>query len=181
MADNLEDTRDIVAELEGLLAKSVEHAKELPKWMRKLLGITDEVAILKAEIAKLEADGADAADENTDNTLKGIFGNQQIRDLIGSQLTFMSAFTAQIKGAVAMANKLKVAFMANPIIAILALAAILVADLARNWMKVREEMGGTVLQAGQLALEISKAQRGSLLLQFQGELVRNTAAAIAEE
>ncbi len=43
MADNLEDTKDIVAELEELLRKSKEHAKELPKFMRKLLGITDEV------------------------------------------------------------------------------------------------------------------------------------------
>ena len=72
MADNLEDTRDIVAELEDLLAKSVEHAKELPKWMRKLLGITDEVAILKAEIARLSGEEAEAADENTENTKKGI-------------------------------------------------------------------------------------------------------------
>ena len=46
MADNLEDTKDIVAELEGLLAKSVEHAKELPKWMRKLLGVVDEVVVV---------------------------------------------------------------------------------------------------------------------------------------
>ena len=76
MADNLEDTKDIVAELEGLLAKSVEHAKELPKWMRKLLGVVDEVAILKAEIARLEEDGADAANEGTDNMKKGIGGHQ---------------------------------------------------------------------------------------------------------
>ena len=133
MADNLEDTRDIVAELEDLLAKSVKHAKELPKWMRKLLGITDEVAILKAEIAKLEAEGADAADEGTDNILKGIGGQQQIKALIGGQLTFMTAFTAQIKGAVVAANKLKLAFMTNPIVAILAIALIIAADFARNW------------------------------------------------
>jgi len=181
MADNLEDTRDIVAELEGLLAKSVEHAKELPKWMRKLLGITDEVAILKAEIAKLEEDGADAANEHTDNTLKGIGGAQEMRDLIGSQLGFMSAFTDSIKAAVAGAKALGAAFMANPVIAILALAALLVADFARNWSKVRDEMGGTVVQAGKLAFEISKAQRTSLLLQFDGEIVRKTAAAIANE
>ena len=181
MADNLEDTRDIVAELEDLLSKSVEHAKELPKWMRKLLGITDEVAILKAEIARLEEDGADAADEGTDNMLKGIGGHQEILALIGGQLTFMTAFTNSIKAAVAGAKALGLAFMANPIIAILALVAILVADFARTWMKVRDEMGGTVLQAKDLAWEIQKAQRTSLLLQFQGELVRNTAAAIAEE
>jgi hypothetical protein len=181
MADNLEDTKDIVAELEGLLAKSVEHAKELPKWMRKLLGITDEVAILKAEIAKLEAEGADAADENTKAKAGGIANEQEIRDLIGAQLGFMTAFTASIKSAVAGAKALGVALKANPLIAALALVAIVAADFARNWVKVREEMGGTVLQAGQLAREIQKAQRGSLLLQFQGELVRNTAAAIAEE
>ena len=181
MADNLEDTKDIVAELEELLAKSVKHAKELPKFMRKLLGTTNEVALLEAEINKIKEDGADAVDEGTDSMLKGIGGQQQIMALIGGQLTFMTAFTAQIKGAVEMANKLKVAFMANPIIAILALAAILVADFARNWMKVREEMGGTVLQATQLAWEIQKAQRTSLLLQFDGEIVRKTAAAIAKE
>ena len=181
MADNLEDTKDIVAELENLLEKSVKHAKELPKFMRKLLGVTNEVAILEEEIARLSGEEAEAADENTDNILKGIGGQQQIKALIGAQLGFMTAFTAQIKGAVAAANKLKVAFMSNPIIAILALAAILVADFARNWFKVRDEMGGTKEQAAALAWEIQKAQRSSYLLQFQGELVRNTAAAIAEE
>ena len=181
MADNLEDTRDIVAELEDLLKKSVKHAKELPKWMRKLLGITDEVAILKAEIAKLEAEGADAADENTDNTLKGIGGNQEILALIGGQLTFMAAFTASIKAAVAGAKALGVVLKANPIIAIFALVALVAADFARTWSKVRDEMGGTVLQAKDLAWEIQKAQRFSYLLQTEGELVRNTAAAIAEE
>ncbi len=181
MADNLEDTRDIVAELEGLLAKSVEHVRELPKWMRKLLGTINEVAILEAEIEKIKADGADAVDEGTDNILKGIGGHQAILTLVQGQFGFMTAFTNSIKAAVAGAKALGAAFMANPIIAILALAAILVADLARNWFKVRDEMGGSALQAGQLAREIQKAQRGSLLLQFQGELVRNTAAAIAEE
>jgi len=181
MADNLEDTRDIVAELEGLLAKSVEHAKELPKWMRKLLGVTDEVAILKAEIAKLEEDGADSANKKTDDTLKGVGANVQIRDIIQGQLGFMTAFTNSIKAAVAGAKALGVAFMANPLIAALAIVALIAADFARNWMKVRDEMGGTVEQAGALAWEIQKAQRSSYLLQFQGELVRNTAAAIAEE
>ena len=181
MADNLEDTKDIVAELEELLAKSVKHAKELPKWMRKLLGTTNEVALLEAEINKIKEDGADAVDEGTDSLLKGIGGQQQIMALIGGQLTFMTAFTDQIKGAVAAANKLRLAFMANPIIAILALALIVAADFARTWFKVRDEMGGTVQQAGYLAFEIQKAQRFSHLLQFEGELVRNTAAAIAEE
>ncbi len=181
MADNLEDTKDIVAELEGLLAKSVEHAKELPKWMRKLLGITDEVAILKAEIAKLEAEGADAADTNTKAKAGGIANEQEIRDLIGAQLGFMTAFTASIKSAVAGAKALGVAFKANPIIAILALAALLVADFARNWVKVREEMGGTVMQATELAKQISIAQRTSKWLQLDGKIVRDTAAAIAKE
>ena len=181
MADNLEDTRDIVAELEDLLSKSVEHAKELPKWMRKLLGVTDEVAILKAEIAKLEEDGADSANKKTDDTLKGVGANVQIRDIIQGQLGFMTAFTNSIKAAVAGAKALGVAFMANPLIAILAVVALVAADFARNWSKVRDEMGGTVEQAGALAWEIQKEQRSSYLLQFQGELVRNTAAAIAEE
>jgi hypothetical protein len=181
MADNLEDTKDIVAELEGLLAKSVEHAKELPKWMRKLLGVVDEVAILKAEIARLEEDGADAANEGTDNMKKGIGGHQEIRDLISGQLAFMSAFTVSIKSAVAGAKALGTAFMANPIIAILALAALLVADFARNWVKVREEMGGTVMQATELAKQISIAQRTSKWLQLDGKIVRDTAAAIAKE
>ena len=181
MADNLEDTRDIVAELEELLRKSKEHAKELPKFMRKLLGITDEVAILKAEIARLDEEGADAADEGTDNILKGIGGHQAILTLVQGQFGFMTAFTNSIKAAVKGAKALGVALAANPLIAVLALVAIVAADFARNWSKVRDEMGGTVLQASALAFEISKAQRGSLLLQFQGELVRNTAAAIAEE
>ena len=181
MADNLEDTKDIVAELEGLLAKSVKHAKELPKWMRKLLGITDEVAILKAEIAKLEAEGADAADENTKAKAGGIANEQEIRDLIGAQLGFMTAFTASIKSAVAGAKALGVAFKANPIIAILALAALIAADFARNWVKVREEMGGTVMQATELAEQISIAQRTSKWLQLDGKIVRDTAAAIAKE
>ncbi len=180
MAD-LNDTKDIVAELEDLLSKSVEHAKELPKWMRKLLGITDEVAILEAEIVRLKEEGTDAANETTDKLKDGIGGHQEIRDLLSGQLGFMSAFTASIKSAVNGVKALGAAFMANPLIAILAVAGLALADFLRNWTKVRDEMGGTVLQAGQLAREIQKAQRSSLLLQFDGKIVRDTAAAIAKE
>ena len=181
MADNLEDTRDIVAELEELLRKSKEHAKELPKFMRKLLGITDEVAILKAEIARLDEEGADAADEGTDNILKGIGGHQAILTLVQGQFGFMTAFTNSIKAAVKGAKALGVALAANPLIAVLALVAIVAADFARNWSKVRDEMGGTVLQATELAKQISIAQRTSKWLQLDGKIVRDTAAAIAKE
>ena len=101
MADNLNDTKDIVAELEELLGKSVEHAKKLPMFMRKLLGITDEVVQLEEEIARLKEEGAEAADEETDSTKRGIEGKQAARDLIQGQLQFMSGFVDQSKAAVA--------------------------------------------------------------------------------
>ena len=180
MAD-LNDTKDIVAELEDLLSKSVEHAKQLPKFMRKLLGTVDEVAVLKAEINRLEEEGVEAADETTDKLKEGIGAQQEVKDLVMGQLGFMSAFTSSIQAAVKGARALGAAFMAHPILAIVAGLALAVLDFARNWTKVRDEMGGTVGQASALAWEIQKAQRSSLLLQFDGKIVRDTAAAIAKE
>tara|TARA_Y100000361_G_scaffold153022_1_gene173835 strand:+ start:1027 stop:2337 length:1311 start_codon:yes stop_codon:yes gene_type:complete len=179
MADNLNDTKDIVAELEELLGKSVEHAKKLPMFMRKLLGITDEVVQLEEEIARLKEEGAEAADEETDSTKRGIEGKQAARDLIQGQLQFMSGFVDQSKAAVATITRMVggLGFVNAVLLGIVAYAA----DFLRTMSKVREEIGGSVLQAAELAVEIQRAQRFSALLFFDGELVRKTAKAIVDE
>ena len=65
MADNLKETRNIVAELEDLLKKSTQHARDLPRFMSKLLGTLDQVVQLEEEIARLKEEQNEAGDEQS--------------------------------------------------------------------------------------------------------------------
>ena len=179
MADNLKDTKDVVAELEELLAKSVDHASKLPSFMRKLLGVTDEVKLLEQQKADAQKDGKKANDEDAKATRRGVRGKQAARDAIMGQLEFATGLYNQLKGVVSTVKAMLVGL--NPITLIFAALALFAADFLRTWSKVREEIGGAVGQSAQLAWEIQKAQRSSFLLQLDGEKVRKAAGAIAAE
>ena len=179
MADNLKDTKDVVAELEDLLAKSVDHASKLPSFMRKLLGIVDEVTQLEEQKAKAQEEGADANDEDSKATRRGIAGKQAARDAIMGQLEFATGLYNQLRSVVTTVKAMVVGL--NPVTLIFAGLVLFAADFLRTWSKVHKEIGGSVGQAADLAWEIQKAQRSSFLLQLDGEKVRQTAKAIAEE
>jgi len=179
MAENLKDTKDIVAELEGLLAKSAEHASKLPGFMRELLGITDEMAVMEEQKTRAQEEGTEAIDESDDASRRALKGQLAARDAIMGQLEFLTGLYNQLKGVLATVRAM-VAGM-NPLTLIFAAIAIVGADFLRTWSKVREEIGGAVGQSAELAFEIQKAQRSSFLLQFDGEKVRQSAKAIADE
>ena len=71
--------------------------------------------------------------------------------------------------------------MANPLLVAVGAIVLALGDFLRTANKVREEIGGSVTQSAKLAFEIQKAQRSSVLLQFSGQLVRDTAKAITQE
>ena len=178
MAD-LKETKDIVAEIEGLLEKSTEHAKKLPAFMRKVLGITDELALMEEQKQKAAEDGVDALDDQDDASRRALKGQHAARDAIMGQLSFATGLYNQLKSVLVTVKAMVMGL--NPVTLIFAGLVLFAADFLRTWSKVREEIGGAVGQSAELAWEIQKAQRSSFLLQLDGEKVRKAAGAIANE
>ena len=179
--DDLKDTKNMVAEIEELLQKSVEHAKELPSFMRRLLGVTNQIKDLEEEKQRLQNDQNEAGDEQAQNTIDFSKALNETNDVITAQIAGIKGVASAFLSAAKAAKALLITLLSNPITALLAAAAVFVGDLVRNFTKVRDEIGGSVIQAGKLAFEIQKAQRSSVLLQFSGQLVRDTAKAITQE
>ena len=181
MADNLKETRNIVAELEDLLKKSTEHARDLPRFMSKLLGTLDQVVQLEEEIARLKEEQNEAGDEQSNSTKRGVEAQQQVTDIIDGQVGKIKDLGAGILAAARGARAFAAALMANPLLVAVGAIVLALGDFLRTANKVREEIGGSVTQSAKLAFEIQKAQRSSVLLQFSGQLVRDTAKAITQE
>ncbi len=178
MAD-LKETKDIVAELESLLEKSVEHASKLPEFMRKVLGVTDRIKVLEEQKTKAQEEGADAIDDQDDASRRAAAGQIAAENAIMGQLGFATGLYNQLKGVLTTVKAMVMGL--NPVTLIFAGLLLFAADFLRTWSKVREEIGGAVGQSAELAFEIQKAQRSSFLLQFDGEKVRQSAKAIADE
>tara|TARA_R100000005_G_scaffold96369_1_gene82714 strand:+ start:306 stop:1616 length:1311 start_codon:yes stop_codon:yes gene_type:complete len=181
MADNLKETRNIVAELEDLLKKSTQHARDLPRFMSKLLGTLDQVVQLEEEIARLKEEQNEAGDEQSNSTKRGVEAQQQVTDIIDGQVGKIKDLGAGILAAARGARAFAAALMANPLLVAVGAIVLALGDFLRTANKVREEIGGSVTQSAKLAFEIQKAQRSSVLLQFSGQLVRDTAKAITQE
>jgi hypothetical protein len=179
MADNLKETRDIVAELEELLEKSKDHASKLPEFMRKVLGVTDRIKVLEEQKSKAQEEGADAIDDQDDASRRAAAGQNAAEAAIMGQLGFAIGLYNQLKGVLTTVKAMVMGL--NPLTLIFAALAIVAGDFLRTWSKVREEIGGAVGQSAELAFEIQKAQRSSFLLQLDGEKVRASAKAIADE
>ena len=148
--DDLKDTKNMVAEIEELLQKSVEHAKELPSFMRRLLGVTNQIKDLEEEKHRLKNDQNEAGDEQAQNTIDFSKALNETNDVITAQIAGIRGVASAFLSAAKAAKALLITLLSNPITALLAAAAVFVGDLVRNFTKVRDEIGGSVIQAGKL-------------------------------
>ena len=144
-----ETRRDIAKEGFAELKEQARLAKEMPKFLAKILGLKSDINVIDKEILHKNRQGIKMSKAKAKRTLKTIKANRQIAQGLVSQ-------NATLGKLVAMQKQLNLVAKANPYMAILALVIAIGAALYSAHKAVvatRKEFGVTYATGAKLAAQ----------------------------